>query len=173
MYIPPKQLLFGLTILAMVIAGCTPLHHETASRRIHFQGQTIDLGDEQAVQQILYDQLREWEGAPYQIGGLTKEGIDCSGFVYMTFLSKFGIRLPRSARLQADAGSSVLYKNLKAGDLLFFKTGVNSRHVGIYLEEKQFIHASKSSGVMISRLDDGYWSSRYWKAVRIKVNTPP
>jgi probable lipoprotein NlpC len=57
---------------------------------------------------------------------------------------------------------------LKTGDLIFFKTSPRVRHVGIYLEKGKFLHASKKRGVMISRLSDVYWKSRYWKAKRVE-----
>jgi cell wall-associated NlpC family hydrolase len=58
---------------------------------------------------------------------------------------------------------------ITAGDLVFFKTGVKTRHVGIYIERNLFIHASTSSGVILSRLNDTYWKRNFWKAVRIKT----
>jgi cell wall-associated NlpC family hydrolase len=116
----------------------------------------------------LYAQYREWKGVRYRIGGLSKSGIDCSGFAYLTFRSKLGITLPRSTRQQARLGSFVKKKNLQTGDLLFFKTGVTTRHVGIYLEKHRFLHASTSKGVIISNLDDDYWKSHYWQAKRIR-----
>ena len=90
----------------------------------------------------------------------------------MTYLNRFNIRLPRSTYRQSLAGDHVFQKDLRAGDLVFFRIGYSTRHVGIYLENSLFAHASKSSGVMISDLQDTYWSKRYWKAVRIKIDRP-
>jgi len=116
-----------------------------------------------------YAQYEEWKGVGYRLGGLSKRGIDCSGFVYMTFKSKLGLTLPRTTELLANSGRSVTRERLKAGDLVFFKTSYSVRHVGIYLEQGRFLHASKSRGVMISRLDNVYWRSKYWKARRIDI----
>jgi len=115
----------------------------------------------------LYAQYGQWKGTKYEVGGSSKKGIDCSGFVYVTFKSKLGVVLPRSTELQADAGKNVDKGHLRTGDLVFFKTGMFDRHVGIYLERGRFLHASTSLGVTISRLEEDYWRSAYWKAKRI------
>lgn len=128
-----------------------------------------DLGNVAAVKQLLYSQYRQWRGVRYQVGGLSRRGIDCSGFMYVTFKTKLGIVLPRSTELQADSGTGVSRSELRTGDLVFFKTGMFVRHVGVYLERGRFLHASTSRGVMISELDDAYWKSHYWKARRIQT----
>ncbi len=120
------------------------------------------------VKKTLYAQHREWKGTRYKKGGLNKKGIDCSGFVLLTFRSKFGIKLPRSAHLQAQRGQFVPQNQLMAGDVVFFKTGMTQKHTGIYLENRRFLHASSSKGVTISNMDNRYWSKRYWKAKRIR-----
>jgi len=120
----------------------------------------------------LHQQLEEWDGVPYRLGGLSKEGVDCSGFVYLTYLNQFNIRLPRSTYQQSQVGDHVFQNDLRAGDLVFFRIGLATRHVGIYLEEGLFVHASKSSGVKRSHLQNAYWSKRYWKANRIQIDRP-
>jgi lipoprotein Spr/probable lipoprotein NlpC len=69
--------------------------------------------------------------------------------------------------MQARLGKEVRKDDLRAGDLVFFRTGKTSNHVGIYLEKNKFLHASQKKGVIISRLDNVYWKSSYWKSVRI------
>lgn len=113
-------------------------------------------------------QLEKWQGVPYQLGGLGKGGIDCSGFVYLTYKDHFGIELPRTTGQQAQSGQPVKVPGLQAGDLVFFKTGILAKHVGIYVENGEFLHASTGKGVMLSNLSDPYWSSHYWKTVRIQ-----
>lgn len=119
------------------------------------------------IKKKLYDQYKQWKGTKYKLGGLNKNGIDCSGFVFITFKSKFGILLPRTTHLQVTAGRNVKKGQLQAGDLVFFKTGRYKRHVGIYLERGKFLHASTSQGVTISRLENSYWRAKYWRAKRI------
>ena len=119
------------------------------------------------VKKALYSQFNEWQGVRYQRGGLSQRGVDCSGFVHLTFKSKLGLHLPRTTRMQSKIGKEIRKDDLKAGDLIFFKTGSASEHVGIYLEKNKFLHASEKKGVTISRLDHVYWQSSYWKSVRI------
>jgi cell wall-associated NlpC family hydrolase len=125
------------------------------------------LNDTSLIKDVLYAQYREWKGTRYQLRGLSKDGIDCSGFVHITFKSKLGVNLPRSSDLQAALGTGIDKDELRAGDLVFFKTGRTLKHVGVYLEEGRFLHASTKSGVMISHLNERYWKSAYWKARRL------
>jgi len=116
---------------------------------------------------VLMAQYKEWKHVRYRLGGTTKRGIDCSAFAQKTFASKFDVKLPRDTSRQAKAGKSVSKKALRAGDLVFFQIGRSTRHVGIYLGDQQFLHASTSKGVIISQLDNSYWAKHYWKAVRV------
>ncbi len=122
---------------------------------------------ERQVVHTLYQQVKAWKGVPYRYGGLSKQGVDCSGFVQETFRTKFQTKLPRNTYRQSQTGKPVLRSDLRAGDLVFFRLGYNLRHVGIYLENDRFAHASTSKGVTLSNLRDSYWSKRYWKARRI------
>lgn len=153
--------------------GCAPLQPLPGSSARTTPGAAhIDPVDSGRILDVLYQQVDAWEGVPYRLGGRSKEGVDCSGFVYMTFLTRFNIKLPRSTSRQSRVGDYVFQRDLNAGDLVFFRTGYSSRHVGIYLENGLFAHASKSNGVMLSDLQDTYWSKRYWKAVRIQIDRP-
>lgn len=120
-----------------------------------------------AAKECLYEQLNEWKSVPYRYGGLSKKGIDCSGFVYLTYLTKFGITLPRNTKLLSEIGREISQRHLKAGDLVFFKTGLRKKHVGIYIEKRKFIHVTTSKGVIISSLEDPYWLKRYWKSIAV------
>jgi len=123
----------------------------------------------ESIKEKLYAQYAQWKGTKYKLGGLNRNGIDCSGFVFITFKSKLGIVLPRTTNLQVATGKDIERNQLQAGDLVFFKTGRFFRHVGIYLEHGKFLHASTSLGVTISKLDNVYWKSKYWKAKRIRT----
>lgn len=116
----------------------------------------------------LYQQYDEWRGVRYQKGGMSKNGIDCSGFVKQTFATLFDMKLPRDTYLQAKLGVAVVKEGLRSGDLVFFRINKQTQHVGIYLEENKFLHASTSSGVMISNMTHPYWQHRYWKSVRVE-----
>jgi len=119
------------------------------------------------VKDKLYLQYAKWKGVRYKFGGSGRNGIDCSAFVQITFKKKLGIDLPRTTWLQSKLGTEISRAELEAGDLVFFRTGPTSRHVGIYLESNKFLHVSERKGVIISRLDNVYWNSNYWKSIRI------
>jgi probable lipoprotein NlpC len=117
----------------------------------------------------LNDQLRDWRGTPYRYGGMSRNGVDCSAFVMMTFRDKFNLELPRDTRKQAEVGTKIDKDELLPGDLVFFKTGSgdNGLHVGIYDTDNAFIHASTSQGVVRSSLNNVYWRKNFWQARRI------
>jgi cell wall-associated NlpC family hydrolase len=125
------------------------------------------LENDESVKSILIAQLREWQGVRYKTGELSKSRIDCSGFVYLTYRHHFGMELPRTARGQSKSGRKVSLNQLQPGDLVFFKTGWFDRHVGIYTEDRRFVHISTKKGVILSSMEDPYWTKRYWKAVRV------
>ena len=81
----------------------------------------------------LLSQYVTWQGVPYRNGGQSKRGIDCSAFVQLTYQQKFGLKLPRTTEQQANLGGLITNSGLRPGDLIFFKTGWNDRHIGIYL----------------------------------------
>lgn len=119
----------------------------------------------------LYDalnfQYQTWKGVKYKYGGNSKNGIDCSAFVQKAFMEGLNIKLPRTTTLQLRVGKDVQREDLKMGDLVFFKTGFKTKHVGIYLEKGKFLHASTKRGVTISRLDNIYYSKHFWKIKRV------
>ena len=109
----------------------------------------------------LYRAIDEWYGTPYRYGGCTKNGVDCSAFVQAIYTALFGIMIPRTAREQYGASQQIKREELQEGDLVFFNTTGGVSHVGIYLQNNKFVHAAVSEGVMVSDLDDSYWSRRY------------
>lgn len=119
------------------------------------------------VLRALNAQHREWRRVRYQIGGMSKDGIDCSRFVFITFQRHFNLDLPKNTEAQLAAGLAITRRDLEAGDLVFFKTGWRTNHVGIYLKDSLFLHASATRGVTISRLDNRYWAQRYWRSLRV------
>lgn len=116
----------------------------------------------------LNKQLKSWKSVKYRFGGLNKRGVDCSGFIYMTFLEQYGIKLPRNTRSQVKMGKAVKRHELQLGDLVFFRVNRNVRHVGIYLKDDKFMHVSARKGVTTSSLNNSYWVNKYWTARRLK-----
>lgn len=121
----------------------------------------------------LYCFIDEWYGVRYRLGGTSKTGIDCSAFVQRLYEDVFGVNLVRTA-LQQFKNCHMVFDmdSLKEGDLVFFHTNRRKRisHVGIYLRNNYFVHASSSQGVMISSLNDDYWSRYYAGAGSIDVD---
>lgn len=115
----------------------------------------------------LIDQYSLWRGTPYKLGGNDQRGIDCSGFTQRTYRQQFNLRIPRTTDKQLRFGAGVRRTDILPGDLVFFDTGVELRHVGVYLGQNEFLHASTSRGVIISRLDNVYWNERYLQSRRV------
>jgi len=117
---------------------------------------------------------KQYLGAPYKFGGYSfKTGIDCSGYVKRIF-SKFNVELPRTARdIYYNAGIRVVKSQLQTGDLVFFRTYASyPSHVGIYMGNNLFIHASSGARkVAITSLDKKYYRNRYIGAKRIRLST--
>lgn len=117
----------------------------------------------------LVEEIHKFKGTPYVYGGSTPRGTDCSGFT-MTVFSKFGVKLPHSASKQFRMGRPVSRRNLKMGDLVFFKRSKHGsvNHVGIYLWDGKMAHASSSKGVIVIRwVGNVYYEHRYAEARRI------
>jgi cell wall-associated NlpC family hydrolase len=113
--------------------------------------------------------MQPWLGTPYKFGGETKNGVDCSALVRALYDDAFGVNLPRTTGKQHTEGRPVDRSQMRAGDLVFFRTGDSQRHVGIYLEDQRFVHASSSEGVTVSPLKYDYWQNHYWKTKRLSV----
>jgi cell wall-associated NlpC family hydrolase len=115
----------------------------------------------------LLEFIDEWYGTRYRLGGTDKNGIDCSAFAQSFLTAMYGIGITRTCREQYSESKRIKRSHLKEGDLVFFKTrGKTISHVGVYLRNNKFIHASTSSGIMISDLSDDYFARRYAGAGR-------
>jgi peptidoglycan endopeptidase LytE len=112
--------------------------------------------------------VKTFLGVPYRLGGSTLKGLDCSAFVKKIF-EIFNVQLPRTAREQLRIGKKVGREELEEGDLIFFKTRwANNAHVGIYIGNNQFVHASyRSKEVRVDSLDTPYFNQRFINGVRV------
>jgi murein DD-endopeptidase / murein LD-carboxypeptidase len=116
----------------------------------------------------LLEELDSWIGTPYKYGGASKTGTDCSGMVLSIYKKLYNIDTKRSAYDLWQQSSSVKKENLKYGDLVFFKINYKQvSHVGIYIANGYFIHASSSRGVIIDHLDTKYYAERFSNGGRV------
>ncbi|HLR00963.1 MAG TPA: NlpC/P60 family protein [Sphingobacterium sp.] len=121
----------------------------------------------------LYQFVYEWLGTPYRLGGSSKNGIDCSKFSLALYENVFNTKIGFNSRNQYSKTTPVKKNELQVGDLVFFKIrSRNITHVGVYLGNDKFAHASSSKGVMISNLNEAYWKRYYFSGGRPAEATP-
>ncbi|MCD8512752.1 MAG: NlpC/P60 family protein [Nitrincola sp.] len=152
-----------LVALSLILTGCFSTGRHT--QPLVAKPEPIMAPVQSDLRLVLEEKYEVWAGTPYRLGGTDKSGIDCSGFVQTIFTDAFDFQLPRSTSEQVNIGVPVQRHSLEPLDLVFFKTG-RTQHVGIYLGDGEFLHASTSRGVIISKLDNPYWKRNYWTARR-------
>lgn len=159
-----RGLLYCLT-LAVVTTGCVSMEPSTQPRE-DVQQSSTDLSSSD-VEARLHRAAEQWNDVPHRLGGNSVEGVDCSGLVQSVFEEELSVSLPRTTEEQAKVGQNVDASSLQPGDLVFFRPSNRDRHVGIYLSDGKFLHASSSEGVTTSSLRSDYWSDRWWQARRV------
>lgn len=161
-----RQFLLAALIL---VVGCTP-HPRYRTGGEERPQQEINKQSKYTTDDMLRlgSIMREYLGKPYKGMSKYETGVDCSHFVQSVFKKFDNIILPRTSAEQFKEGQEIPYKNLSYGDLVFFRTEPRKiSHVGIYVGDRRFIHASSSYGVIISGLGEKYWADRYAGARRI------
>ena len=168
------KIVFASIFLSTILVGCARPSADDAYAAPHYQSQantatveSVEVSDEELFYSLLMNEYSHWEGTRYRFGGTTERGLDCSSLVQHIYKNSFKMKLPRTTTWQVKKGVFIARNALKVADLVFFKTGINSRHVGIYVGDNQFLHVSESKGVKISSLDNVYWKRKYWQARRI------
>ncbi len=122
---------------------------------------------ESIVNISLFGFIDKWWNTKYRFGGNSKKGIDCSAFTSLLMSCVYAVKLPRTAKQQYAETQRVSKDELAEGDLVFFNTKKGVSHVGAYLGDGYFVHASTSNGVTINNLDEEYFSRRYISGGRI------
>lgn len=138
-----------------------------ACNKIQFKySQLLDIEIESISNISLFAFIEEWWSTAYRYGGTTKKGIDCSALTGLLLSTVYSIAVPRTAREQYAASEKITREEMQEGDLVFFNTRGGVSHVGVYIANDYFVHASTTNGVTISSLDDAYYSKRFIGAGR-------
>lgn len=168
-----SNLLLLLLIITMALTSCRSQKNLYNPAEVAYLSEQLKIPIRNDDPHIpLYAEVSLWLGTPYRYGGNTKRGADCSGFVCQVYDRVYGKKLERSSDQQAKKNvKKVSKKKLRTGDLVFFNTLKNSKkidHVGIYLKDGRFIHASTSKGVIVSDLDQKYYKKTWVKGGVVK-----
>ena len=162
------SILFVMATLSLT--GCRTSKDTLITRRVNRAEQTLGLSITKKDYMPLFLVASDWIGVPYLAGGTTMRGVDCSGLACTLYDDLFHTRLSRTAEDMYDNDCRKIRRtsNLENGDLVFFKTEGSRKinHVGIYLKDNLFIHATTSNGVRIDNLKDEYYSKCFYRGGR-------
>ncbi len=167
--------LFYVVCIALLASSCSvsrkvpgdvssrPLSREERNQYANRLGMPIS----SKINPALVREVALWIGTPYRYGGTSRSGVDCSGFIVTISRNVYGRELPRTTAGMASETRRVNKRGLRDGDLVFFRTkGRRISHVGIYINDGYFAHASISRGVVVNHLSDAYWSRRFVRGGR-------
>lgn len=162
------SLLIGLVVSLSSCRSSAPrLDYKALARASVLLGVDIKLEDNHK----LYLEAAEWIGVPYRAGGDSKRGTDCSGFTCQLYRKVYRTQVPRNTEDLKKESNKVAKRNLREGDLVFFSSNRSKKkvaHVGIYLKNGRFIHASTSKGVIVSSLNEDYYTRHWMSGGRIR-----
>lgn len=163
-----KKNFFLLTLLFLV--SCSNNDKEDINNLINRKQPKSKKSSSYSVteKERLYSSYKKWEGTPYLWGGETRLGIDCSAFMQRVFEEVYDLEIPRTTSEQMIEGKNPGYMNRQLGDLIFFKTGPDTFHVGVYYQNDNFFHSSSTFGVTMSNLNEEFWKKTYLKIRRFK-----
>lgn len=163
----PTTYLYHFVLWAvLLLSGCTTTPTPTSS--MTGWPAAVPYSRSEIASQLTREYGR-WRGTPHRMGGQGRGGFDCSGFSQHLYTALFGLPLPRTTNSQARLGATIQRSQLKPGDLVFFRPSSYPEHVGVYVGNGEFVHASSSQGITRSRLDADYWQRYYWMSRRLIV----
>ncbi|WP_372998836.1 C40 family peptidase [Marinobacter sp.] len=154
-----------LALIVLTLGGCASsgnLQPESSARVHQIPTEASDSDKAQKLWQV----FERYRGTPYEYGGSSSEGFDCSGFILTAYQEGLGKQLPRTTSQMLANGDIVHPGEIKPGDVVFFRIGGKEQHAGIYMGGDRFIHASTSTGVTLSSISGYYWKGRLSQARR-------
>lgn len=163
-----RNLLF-LAFLALALGGCASsgnLQPDSSPELQPLPTEAPRSASASEKAQKLWQVFERYRGTPYEYGGTSPNGFDCSGFILTAYREGLGKRLPRTTTQMLASGDVVHPGEIKPGDVVFFQIGGKEQHAGIYMGGDRFIHASSSTGVTLSSISGYYWKGRLTQARR-------
>lgn len=168
-----KFKLISVLLFGILITSCG------SKKTLYYPNEVADLSRQLDIEirnddenMPLFAEVSSWLGVKYKYAGLNRKGVDCSGFTHLVYRKVYKKDISRSSADQAKDVHNLSKGKLKTGDLVFFATNSKNKkkinHVGIYLKDGRFIHASTSRGVIVSNLDEGYYKRTWRKGGRVK-----
>lgn len=168
-----------ILVLVLLFTGCATSRKAERSHKAAEEAKEKEIKEKYAAKlavsadnitnYTLYSFIDDWYGTPYHYAGHSKNGIDCSDFATILYQTVYGRDISGTAGDQFEKCRVIAKDNLEEGDLVFFK--INSKsvsHVGVYLQNNKFVHASVHNGVIISDLDETYYKQYFYKGGRIR-----
>ena len=185
-----QRLIYIASASLFVMAGCFPATRDTtvpatgatASTRTSSPSRSSSASDRERIvsaynstalsssRRTLLQTAEQWLGVGYRYGGNTQAGVDCSGFVCQVFKA-IDRKLPRTSRDQSNVGAIISIESALPGDLVFFNTsGSGVSHVGMLINNREFVHSSTARGVIVSGLDETYYRQRLVSIKRVLID---
>ena len=143
---------------------------KSGSRSLKKQyAEKLNVSESDIKNEKLYHFINEWQGVGYKYGGKDKNGIDCSGLTSTLYSKVYNKTISSSTKALVGEVKKIKESDLKEGDLVFFNTnGKSISHVGVFLQNNKFVHASTKKGVMISDMTEPYFKKTYVMSGRVK-----
>lgn len=168
---------YVFALLLILLSGCKSQKQLSNDYVVHQpedeMNHIIEGLEESSNLHLLLEKAKEWLGTPYKYAHAEKgKGADCSGMVMKLYKEVYDIDLPRNSAKQAEYCNQISSNEANSGDLVFFATGRNRNrisHVGLMINKEQFIHASASRGVIISKISASYYKSRLIMFGRVPI----
>ncbi|SFE00639.1 probable lipoprotein NlpC [Marinobacter sp. DSM 26671] len=159
-----RNVLF-LAFVALALGGCASSGKLQSGSTPGLQTVPVEASSSEKAQK-LWQVFERYRGTPYEYGGTSGNGFDCSGFILTAYQEGLGKQLPRTTTQMLASGDVVHPGEIRPGDVVFFRIGGKEQHAGIYMGGDRFIHASTSAGVIQSSISGYYWKGRLTEARR-------